>query len=57
MINTGTFEDACFLTNSIEELELALEEGPEDSELQEWGLSENEWREQVASALNRLRSK
>jgi len=55
MINDNTFAAACYNMNSVEELEQALRDGPDVTDMKEWGLTESEWREQVTTALNELR--
>jgi hypothetical protein len=50
-IGCGTFAEACCNENSIDELEQALIDGPDKSDLNNWKLTENEWRENVDLAL------
>jgi len=54
-IELNTFAAACYDMNSIVELEQALIDGPDATDMKEWGLSEEEWREQVEAALAELR--
>jgi hypothetical protein len=55
-IQDNTFAAACYNDNSIAELEQALSDGPDATDMKEWGLSESEWREQVEEALAELRA-
>jgi hypothetical protein len=50
-IESNTFAEACFNQNSIEELEQALKDGPDATDMQTWGLTADEWREQIELAL------
>ncbi len=45
------FATACF-ENSIEELESALENGADQSDCAEWGITASEWVDAVQAALN-----
>lgn len=54
-IHDNTFAAACYNSNSIDELEQALIDGPDAADMANWGLSENEWRKQVERALTELR--
>lgn len=55
-IQDNTFAAACYNDNSIAELEQALIDGPDATDMANWGLSEIEWREQVEHALAELRA-
>lgn len=55
MINDNTFAAACYNMNSIAELEQALIDGPDATDMREWSLAEAGWREQVTIALGELR--
>jgi len=55
-IQDNTFAAACYNDNSIAELEQALFEGPDATDMANWGLSESEWREQVEQTLAELRA-
>jgi len=54
-IELNTFAAACYDMNSIAELEQALIDGPDATDMKEWNLSEEEWREQVEAALAELK--
>lgn len=54
-IADNTFAAACFDQNSIEELEAALLEQPNETDCAEWDLTAEEWREQIALALKEKR--
>ncbi|ELA9292951.1 hypothetical protein QUO15_004413 [Vibrio parahaemolyticus] len=56
-IKPGTFSEACYNQNSIDELRTALLNGRDETDMQVWGLSEDEWEEQVVAALYALGSK
>lgn len=55
-IELNTFAAACYENNSIAELEQALNDGPDATDMNEWGLDESEWREQVELALAEKRA-
>jgi len=55
-IQDHTFAAACYNDNTIAELEKALADGPDATDMATWGLSESEWREQVRQALAELRT-
>jgi len=55
MIIENTFAAACYNDNTIADLEEALA-GPADAaDMAAWGLTEQEWRDQIATALAALR--
>ncbi len=47
----NTFAAACYDQNSIAELEEALRDGPDQTDMETWNLSETEWKEQIEEAL------
>jgi hypothetical protein len=54
-INENTFAAACYEMNSIAELEAAIA-GPADKiDMTTWGLTEQEWRDEIALALKAKR--
>ena len=55
-IRDNTFAAACYNDNSIAELEQALIDGPDTADMAAWGLSENEWREQIEQAITEMRA-
>jgi len=48
------FAEACYNQNSIAELQQALKGEADQADMAEWGLTENDWREQVKEALDEL---
>lgn len=50
-IQENTFAEACYDQNSIEELEAALNQEPDETDMETWGLTADEWREQIEIAL------
>jgi len=55
-IQNNTFAAACYDQNSIEDLVQALSNGPDATDMATWGLTEDEWREQVQLALDAKRA-
>lgn len=53
-IADNTFAAACYDMNSVAELEQALKDGPDATDMNKWGLTESEWTEQVELALAEL---
>lgn len=53
-IQEGSFAEACYNMNSIEELEQSLAEADE-TDMKEWGLSEAQWREEIQIAIAALK--
>ena len=54
MIESNTFAEACYDTNSIYELRQALLSAADENDMESWGLSESEWYSQIQLALNEL---
>lgn len=54
-IENGTFAEACYNMNSIEELELALIQTADENDMKQWSLTETEWRENIELALVALK--
>ena len=50
-IESGTFAEACYDSNSIADLEEALAASPDVADMEAWGLTAAEWREQIELAL------
>ena len=50
-IGENTFAAACYNDNNLIELYVALAEGPDQTDCIEWGLTDDEWREQIKLAL------
>lgn len=55
-IQDNTFAAACYNNNSINELEQALIDGPDKADMNEWGLSESDWCQQIILALSELKA-
>jgi len=53
-IEDGSFAEACYNQNTIEDLKDALKDGPDRREMREWNLSESEYMEQIEIALENL---
>lgn len=51
-IQSGTFAEACFDNNSIQELKNALLGSADRADMVAWNLTATEWKEQIALALN-----
>lgn len=54
-IETGTFAEACYDMNTIEELELALTQSADKNDMKQWSITEKEWRENIELALTALK--
>ena len=54
-IQENTFAEACYNTNSIEELQTALTHKSDETDMKVWGLSEREYFESIKLALKKLR--
>lgn len=46
---TRAFAEACYDTNSIDELRNATD--PDETDMQQWGITEDQWHEAVQAAL------
>ncbi len=57
MIKDGSFAEACFNQNSIEELEACLKRDADKTDLKEWDLTEEEYFKQISIALEALKEK
>ena len=55
MIKDKTFAATCYNDNTIEELETALAGTADQADMASWGIDENEWRDQIQSALAELK--
>lgn len=51
-ITENSFAEACLNQNSIAELQAALSESADQSDMSEWGLTGAQWREQIQIALD-----
>ena len=51
MVEQNTFAAACYDQNSVEELEQALLREPDERDMDEWGLIQEEWRQQIELAI------
>jgi len=54
-IQENTFAEACYNTNSIKELEAALNAPADENDMEQWGLSESEYFEEIKTALTELK--
>lgn len=54
-IQENTFAEACYNQNTIEELEVALNSPADETDMQEWGLSESEYFDEINTALTELK--
>ena len=54
-IAENTFAAACCDQNSVEELEDALRDGPDASDMRAWGLTAEDWTAQIKLALKAKR--
>ena len=50
-IEGNTFAAACYDQNSIAELEQALKNGPDVTDMKTWNLTADEWRDEIELAL------
>jgi len=55
-IISGSFSEACCNGNSIRELEDCLQRPADKIDMKEWGLTANEWKEQIEMAIKYLKS-
>lgn len=54
-IQLNTFATACYDQNSVGELEQALRDGPDATDMTTWNLTAAEWTEQIEIALSAKR--
>jgi hypothetical protein len=54
-IESGSFAEACFDMNSIEDLEDASIENADETDMKTWGLTADEWLRQIKLALVALK--
>jgi hypothetical protein len=47
----NNFAAACYNDNSINELKKALSDGPDETDMNDWGISEDEWTDGIRAAL------
>lgn len=50
-IKDNTFAHACYDMNSVAELEEALRNGPDQTDMKTWNLTEEEWKSQIEEAI------
>lgn len=55
-IESNTFAEAYYDMNSIEELENALKDGADETDMETWNITAKEWREQIELALAEKRA-
>lgn len=53
-IELNSFAAACYDMNGVEDLKHSLELGPDATDMREWGLTAEEWREQIELAIEAL---
>ena len=56
MIKDSTFAAACYDQNSIAELEAALSGPADKTDCENWGISPEQWRAEIAQALDEKRA-
>jgi hypothetical protein len=56
-IESNTFAEACFNMNTIAELEQALRDGPDATDMANWNITADEWKQQIELALSELKAK
>lgn len=54
MIKDNTFAAACYNQNTIEELKEGLSGPADQADMKAWGLTADEWRQQIQMAINQL---
>ena len=50
----NTFAWACVQNNTVNELKEALATGPDQADMNEWGISEQEWVDSIHEAIEEL---
>ena len=50
-IPSNSFAAACYDQNSLADLQKALDDGPDETDMKEWNLTEWEWRAQIELAM------
>lgn len=53
-IESGSFAAACYDMNTIRELQDALQGDADETDMKNWGIGADEWREQIELALRAL---
>ncbi|MDE9484464.1 hypothetical protein, partial [Xenorhabdus bovienii] len=53
-INDNTFAAACYNQNTIEDLQAALLAGPDESDMKTWGLTAEQWTNEIKLAIKAL---
>ena len=51
IIESNTFAEACYNMNSAEELEQGLRGDADEADMDAWGITAEEWRDQIVVAL------
>ncbi len=54
-MDDNTFAAACYNQNSIQELQDALRNSPDTTDMKTWNLTPDEWRAQINQALSALK--
>jgi len=55
-MQSNTFAEACYNTNSMQELIEALNSPADETSMKDWGLTEDQYFEQVKIAINEKKS-
>jgi hypothetical protein len=55
-VEDGIFSEASYNMCSIEALEAALARGADETDMKNWEICEQEWREQIAIAIDALKA-
>lgn len=50
-IQENTFAEACYNQNTIEELQAAFKSPADETDMQEWGLTESEYFDEIKTAV------
>ena len=56
-IQENTFAEACYECNTIKQLEHALTIEADKDDMEQWGITADEWREQIKLAIAALQEK
>ena len=56
VIKSGTFAEACYNMNSILELKEMYNNEADSSDMKQWNITPDEWKENIALAIEELES-
>ena len=56
MIKSGTFAEACYDMNSISELKVMYNNEADRTDMKNWNITADEWRENIALAIEERES-